>query len=399
MKKNLLLTLLVLFSSLPFAGFAQLLYQNNTSAGYIYNPGLGTDSKPKIVFDDINIPSSVVGGSDSIAITLLKVAIGRAANAPAVTVKIYISKIDTSATSYDSLLSIPLLFLTSFDLPANGQSTILAVGDSINPFYTIKPDSGFINTGYQTLFVGVSFSTSDNSNGWIFSTGPGFSDDVAWEFDSLNTEPRSAFNFGGPPNPDASFYTSVYGKLVSGGPLPLALKDFNVTKRNNQNLLSWKTETENNTSYFTIEHSQNGRSFKSIGQITAAGYSNSLLNYQFSDDAPLKGINYYRLHCVDKDNKGTYSAIKSVRNNDAATFSISPNPIMNTMKLVINADKADKATLSINDLSGKQVYSNSVSLVTDSNTFNIDLSNIPKGAYTIRVKLSDDTFVKKFSKL
>jgi hypothetical protein len=30
------------------------------------------------------------------------------------------------------------------------------------------------------------------------------------------------------------------------------------------------------------------------------GYSNSLLNYQFSDKSPLNGINYYRLNWVDE---------------------------------------------------------------------------------------------------
>ena len=45
--------------------------------------------------------------------------------------------------------------------------------------------------------------------------------------------------------------------------------------------------------------------------------------------------------------------------------------------------KDDKAIISTGDLSGKQVYRNTVSIVINSNTFNIDLIRIAKGAYTM----------------
>lgn len=399
MKKNyFLICLTLLFTG--FTSFSQVLYENNTSAGQIYNSGLGTGDKPIILFDDINVPVSRINGADSLGITLLKIGVGRSASAPAVTVKIYITNIDPAATSFDSLPAVPPVFLTSFDLPAAGTSTLLTVGDSINPFYKFKTDTGYVFTGYQTFFVGVSFSSSDVNNGWIFSTGPDISEDVAFEYDSSNLiTPRSAFNFGGPPgNPAASFYALVYGKQIFASTTPLTLKDFNVTKKNRQNVVTWKTETESNTSVFEIERSKDGIAFNRIGGIKAAGNSNTPLNYQFIDNTPNYGINYYRLRTIDKNNSMSFSMIKNVKNEAVTAFTLYPNPVISAMKVDINSAIRDNGFITLTDIGGRLVYNRQISLLEGNNTFDIDMKNLAPGAYAVKIKMTNDTIIKKITK-
>ncbi|MEO5647574.1 MAG: T9SS type A sorting domain-containing protein, partial [Chitinophagaceae bacterium] len=112
-----------------------------------------------------------------------------------------------------------------------------------------------------------------------------------------------------------------------------------------------------------------------------------------------KGINYYRLKIVDRDNSFKFSDIRSVRNNGNAEFTIYPNPVQDVMKVEIYSDKSDKGIIIVNDINGKQVYSRAVNVVTGDNTFTLDISTMAEGAYFIKIQLSEDMSVKKFTKL
>jgi hypothetical protein len=102
---------------------------------------------------------------------------------------------------------------------------------------------------------------------------------------------------------------------------------------------------------------------------------------------------------VDRDNNTKYSDVRSVKNTGNADFAIYPNPVKDLMKVDINADKTDKGVIIITDINGKQVYSRNVNVAAGSNTFSIDISNMAQGAYIIKVQLTDDLVVKKFTKM
>lgn len=61
-----------------------------------------------------------------------------------------------------------------------------------------------------------------------------------------------------------------------------------------------------NTSHFETERSNDGNVFRKIGIIHAA-YNIGTHYYNFTDNTPALGINYYRLKQVDKDARYTYS--------------------------------------------------------------------------------------------
>lgn len=83
--------------------------------------------------------------------------------------------------------------------------------------------------------------------------------------------------------------------------LPVEIISFSGRTENGVNILSWQTESERNSSLFKIERSTDGKIWSTIGVITAAGQSQSLLKYQYIDPEYTSNINYYRLRMVDLD--------------------------------------------------------------------------------------------------
>ncbi len=117
-------------------------------------------------------------------------------------------------------------------------------------------------------------------------------------------------------------------EFVSGcGTLPsVTILNFKGRSEGSKNILTWQTATEQNTSYFTVERSATSGNFSSIGKVNAAGNSNSQRNYNFTDNNPLKGDNYYRLKLVLKNGNTTYSEIIKLAGAQACVISVSPNP-------------------------------------------------------------------------
>lgn len=91
--------------------------------------------------------------------------------------------------------------------------------------------------------------------------------------------------------------------------------------------LNWATATETNSAYFNVERSTDLKDFTTIGKITSAGDSRQRIEYNFLDEAPLPGVNYYRLKQVDKDGTSEFSKIIAVSpGTDASQFVVYPNP-------------------------------------------------------------------------
>lgn len=90
--------------------------------------------------------------------------------------------------------------------------------------------------------------------------------------------------------------------------LPLELKAFGASLLGDSSLLSWTTALERNHDRFEIERSTNGIVFERVGVVRGQGDKDDLQHYTFLD-APLPGINYYRLRLVDVAGEYSFSPI------------------------------------------------------------------------------------------
>lgn len=98
--------------------------------------------------------------------------------------------------------------------------------------------------------------------------------------------------------------------------LPTGLAGFTGEYIHNEVLLSWKTASEINNDYFSIQHSMDGMNYEEIGTLEGAGNTNVEQSYAFVHHRPGRGINYYKLSSTDYDGtiheKGIISVLTKI---------------------------------------------------------------------------------------
>ncbi|HLO57026.1 MAG TPA: choice-of-anchor D domain-containing protein [Saprospiraceae bacterium] len=176
------------------------------------------------------------------------------------------------------------------------------------------------------------------------------------------------------------------------GVLPVEFSNFNVSKNKNTSILSFATASETNNDFFTIERSADGTSFDAIREIKGAGNSNTTLNYEFTDEKPFVGINYYRIKQTDYDGKFSYTDIKSVRHNMYGNLSITPRTTEGRLQITTDAEDY---TLDVYNVAGQQVKSYP-SLSLDQS---ISIDELTAGLYYIKVNVGGQVETTKIVKL
>ena len=96
--------------------------------------------------------------------------------------------------------------------------------------------------------------------------------------------------------------------------LPIQLESFEGKNKGKYNELTWKTVSEFNNDFFTVEKTTDGHSFFSIGNIKGAGNSNEEIKYVLNDEDVHDKLNYYRLRQTDFDGEFSYSHLISIDN-------------------------------------------------------------------------------------
>jgi hypothetical protein len=120
--------------------------------------------------------------------------------------------------------------------------------------------------------------------------------------------------------------------LTEGIPLPVTLRNFHATLENNCSgiRLGWSTASEQNSAAFVIQRSKDGNSWNDIHSVPAAGNSDQLRHYSYTD-RNMKGSDQfmYRLLMKDIDGRQKYSSIVSVRLNcESGSYLIYSNPVL-----------------------------------------------------------------------
>jgi hypothetical protein len=177
--------------------------------------------------------------------------------------------------------------------------------------------------------------------------------------------------------------------------LPVRFTNFNVEKENNNALISWKVQSESNTtSFYDVERSVDGYTFDKIKTLNPT--YNNLENLYSLIDKNLSGIKnmgiiYYRVKQVDVDGKFVYSEIKSVRLDDKAIFvSAYPNPANDYTIVRIDAVETGDALFTLVNVDGKQIMTATMQAQKGNNLKKIDLRGLARGNYFIKVVIGGE---------
>ncbi len=171
--------------------------------------------------------------------------------------------------------------------------------------------------------------------------------------------------------------------------LPVELLYFRAKAESASILLSWKTASELNNDYFTLEKSRNGIQYASIGSVQGMGTTNEPQVYEFVDSRPYDGLTYYRLKQTDFD--GTTEIFRPVSvdfEGSANNVVLYPNPISGATLFVSisNFPAVSDIDVEVKDVLGRIVLSSRVS-TDDGGQFNkaFDFSEVPSGSYFVRL--------------
>ncbi|HWB28576.1 MAG TPA: T9SS type A sorting domain-containing protein [Chitinophagaceae bacterium] len=183
-----------------------------------------------------------------------------------------------------------------------------------------------------------------------------------------------------------------------GSVLATGIMKFTAAVKGGAALLNWTTAQQVNADYFDIERSSNGANWAAIGK-TKAFTTGTQQNYTYTDDAPLNGINYYRLKQVNTDGNYYYSQVSIVKFTPTGILKVYPNPASSYLTVSLSNDKNEAAYISVFDASGRLLYSKQEQLTTGANTIRINLpGNMVNGTYLLKISTGSNTYTSKFLK-
>lgn len=176
-------------------------------------------------------------------------------------------------------------------------------------------------------------------------------------------------------------------------PLPILVNYLTGRRQGSNHLLNWKvTCAATPRATMTLERSSDSRNFTGINTITAdAARCNSPFDY--TDASPLPGMNYYRLKITDADGHITYSTTVALLNavKGFDIISIVPNPVVaDKFNLNIASAQAGKTELSIFDMQGRLISTQSITLTAGFNSLPVNVAALPAATYTIRAGMAGE---------
>lgn len=194
---------------------------------------------------------------------------------------------------------------------------------------------------------------------------------------------------------DATRYTLPPAAVACDLLLPVIISDFKGINAGEEIILNWTTASEINSDQFAIEKSIDGTEFILMGIVDAAGYSEQKINYEFKDDHPFTGKNYYRLKMVDLNGKFEYSPVLAVINDTQSMYVISPNPANSTF--IISPQQNITGPLQVKLFTSTGICMADKNLICDApdSAFEFDCSELPGGIYLIMISNERSVFSER----
>ena len=174
-----------------------------------------------------------------------------------------------------------------------------------------------------------------------------------------------------------------FNTICSSLVLPVSMLSFDAIRSATGVKLSWVTASEQNNKGFEIQRSADGINFNAIGWVNGVGNSSTMHSYSFTDAAPLKGKNFYRLKQIDLDAKSVLSDTRKINFDAAVNFTVYPNPVKNEALLQLNENAV---TIRLTDVSGKELWRREK---TNAGTITIPMQQLSSGLYFIQVTNSN----------
>lgn len=254
---------------------------------------------------------------------------------------------------------------------ANGKS-------SVNRYFDISPTNNVaLDAGLRFHYLDAELNGSKENALVLFKSSNG----VDWTAVGFNDR-DSITNYIEKDGITSFSQLTLYSNDV---PLPVAFASFNAWCDNGKVTLAWKTAQEINSHHFDIERSTNGMTWATIGTLPAAGNSQTVLSYTFTDNNPLAAGAMYRIAEYDIDGRKQYTGIVRSACDVRDELKLSPNPAHDIARLSINTTASTPVVLSVYNEKGSLMLVQKVVLLQGNTVVDIPVRQLANGVYEIKV--------------
>jgi hypothetical protein len=262
----------------------------------------------------------------------------------------------------------------------NGNSTGL-----IHRYYDIQPTvNSFLGASLRLKYFDAELNGVNENNAVIWKSS---NNGITWTQLAPDARDVNA-NWVQKDNVDDFSLWTIGDANIS---LPIIVKGFNNSCTANGANLVWKTELESGLQHFIIEKSMDGQQWQAIGSIDPKGNGSS---YTFNDVQ--NGLAYYRLAWKDALHVTQYSTVlKSNCHVASVSLFIYPNPTVSFANLVFTSTEQHKAQILVYNQAGQLVKTMHTSVVAGTNTIRVNVFDLPKGTYIIRLHANDINISKQ----
>jgi len=238
------------------------------------------------------------------------------------------------------------------------------------------------------FFIANGFLLDLNGGGneYILSVDPGIKGDVQISLPSNQTT-DAAGNGNKPSDLFSVYYVGDKDDFF----------DLRVLRRQYKLAVSWALNTDYKTKKFVLERSADGIDFKEIHERNSETNSSVDVEYQYEDQAPLSGLNYYRIKQIYEDDTFIYSEIESIYflpiGDDIMVF---PSPAQSVVYLNLLPYEGKRCEVILYNSLG-QIALHEIYEVLPGYPIPLNVSDYQEGVYGIEFRIKEvDKFSYKF---
>lgn len=255
-------------------------------------------------------------------------------------------------------------------------------GNSVH--YNLKQTTSHSSVGFFQLPVPLLFTNSTTGQQKLVianntSSNQNFNENLGFEAQSVTIDP------------DLWLITKNNTVTKTAVPLPVIFTYSTANCKGNNTEISWGTSSEQNADYFEIQKSENAIQWTTIGTVDAAGNSNKLKDYLFTDPTISSQNTYYRIVENDTDGKVQYTRImeKNCAETGEIQLTISPNPVQNRLKIKFSGKNNFAFSADIYDITGRLVAKKTNNKFSATSENFISISDLSTGLYVLQIKFDN----------
>jgi hypothetical protein len=180
-------------------------------------------------------------------------------------------------------------------------------------------------------------------------------------------------------------FSGFYITTKANGTLGINLDYFKGVQVDKKNTLSWKVNCTSAKATFEVLRSGDGVHYSTIGTLTADQLRCSQ-PFDFTDDSPLGGSNFYRIRIIDTNGKDALSNIVqlSLKTTRYQMISLNPNLVHTENAILkINATEKNELNIVITDFSGRRISTETIPVQPGINQTVLHTSDLVNGTYQV----------------